>query len=825
MREQYEVTGTTGFMIDEFKQQPLRAGENLLVSVEYRHIEDRTTADGGWQCPSAQVPMATVSDNLPEGWLVNPHLAEAGTRHLSLVWHAPPSSHPDDIEYRLRTTTAAQRETVEEAVLPGTQREATLRSVHGTALQPATEVLADVEYVSHVSCYSSVLHIGFLCSNAHVLLYSFRFTADQGMRDGGWQRGAGFRPYTTLADPGADGWRLQPMEREAGTDFVDVEWQSVPDVDPDAVECVSPALACLRCCLCCPSRRVSLCVCGCVVCRYVVEVGKPGSEAKDVMVLPGSQRQLRVKEVQHEGLHPLEKVTLSVSFRYKADARNADGGWMTQHASEATPFVTAKPRPPPGWTVRPRATQIGAHHINVDWAPAPNTNPDDIECVVCGAHGAAALCGLTGWRGYGRYLVRITNEDGEEELHVLPGRECGMAVSKFKGRGLQPGDKLNFDVSYRDRTEVDATDLEAGWAGASGPKEFETVSDNLPPDWKMHPQADDITPTSMAIHWQQPPGTVSSDLEYHLTCQGPEGSHEEFVLGGGQTLLQLDQVGGRALRALDTVVVDLSYRHLPDAEEEGGGWMRHSGLTEFSTCKPTAPEGWKVAPRASDVGAHHITADWEPVPNVEPEQIQYRVRITTSNGNVEERVLPGTQCSTKIDTVEGRSLEPGENVTIEVSYHDLRDDAGSWQGSSGDVPMATENDGLPPDWIMQVKATEIGTHHIDLAWEAPPNTTADDLEYQLDLKGPEASAELLKFPGHKLDLHVTKVADRPLDAGDHITATVAYVAPAGSVCVSTNLCDVAAHVQLPPRRRCVRRQRRLAAPFQAPKLQVLRIAG
>merc|ERR1719163_2509759 len=691
-------------MIDEFKQQPLRAGENLLVSVEYRHIEDRTTADGGWRCPSAQVPMATVSDNLPEGWLVNPHLAEAGTRHLSLVWHAPPSSHPDDIEYRLRTTTAAQRETVEEAVLPGTQREATLRSVHGTALQPATEVLADVD---------------------------FRFTADQGMRDGGWQRGAGFRPYTTLADPGADGWRLQPMEREAGTDFVDVEWQSVPDVDPDAVE-------------------------------YVVEVGKPGSEAKDVMVLPGSQRQLRVKEVQHEGLHPLEKVTLSVSFRYKADARNADGGWMTQHASEATPFVTAKPRPPPGWTVRPRATQIGAHHINVDWAPAPNTNPDDIE-----------------------YLVRITNEDGEEELHVLPGRECGMAVSKFKGRGLQPGDKLNFDVSYRDRTEVDATDLEAGWAGASGPKEFETVSDNLPPDWKMHPQADDITPTSMAIHWQQPPGTVSSDLEYHLTCQGPEGSHEEFVLGGGQTLLQLDQVGGRALRALDTVVVDLSYRHLPDAEEEGGGWMRHSGLTEFSTCKPTAPEGWKVAPRASDVGAHHITADWEPVPNVEPEQIQYRLRITTSNGNVEERVLPGTQCSTKIDTVEGRSLEPGENVTIEVSYHDLRDDAGSWQGSSGDVPMATENDGLPPDWIMQVKATEIGTHHIDLAWEAPPNTTADDLEYQLDLKGPEASAELLEFyvkltDGESKEDHVVPDAKfvvnsfngRPLHPGHRLRAMV-----------------------------------------------------
>ena len=98
-------------------------------------------------------------------------------------------------------------------------------------------------------------------------------------------------------------------------------------------------------------------------------------EHKDTGVT--SDTSLVIDSFNGRPLKPGQSLTARVEARLKADARDRDGGWG--HESRSVAFQTDKPRPPTDWTPRPRATDVGAHHVNVEWSPAPNTAPEDVE--------------------------------------------------------------------------------------------------------------------------------------------------------------------------------------------------------------------------------------------------------------------------------------------------------------------------------------------------------------------------------------------------------------------------------------------------------------
>ena len=116
-----------------------------------------------------------------------------------------------------------------------------------------------------------------------------------------------------------------------------------------------------------------------------------------------------------------------------------------------------------------------------------------------------------------RYLVRLTNPQGQVEEHVVPGDECRLGISKFRSRSLKPGDELDVEVSYR--TKDGAGKSDGGWTGASRPVQVATVSDNLPPDWRVPVRATEIGSRHLDLEWGQPPGTSAAELECVLCCR------------------------------------------------------------------------------------------------------------------------------------------------------------------------------------------------------------------------------------------------------------------------------------------------------------------
>lgn len=101
-------------------------------------------------------------------------------------------------------------------------------------------------------------------------------------------------------------------------------------------------------------------------------------EHKDTVVTGDTS--LEVDSFNGRSLTPGQELHATVDARLKADARNPDGGWG--HTSRRLALRTEKPRPPFGWAPRPRTTGVGAHHVDIAWSPAPNMEPEDVECVV-----------------------------------------------------------------------------------------------------------------------------------------------------------------------------------------------------------------------------------------------------------------------------------------------------------------------------------------------------------------------------------------------------------------------------------------------------------
>ena len=95
------------------------------------------------------------------------------------------------------------------------------------------------------------------------------------------------------------------------------------------------------------------------------------------------------------------------------------------------------------------------------------------------------------------------------------------------------------------------------------------------------------------------------------------------MLPGHQNQLTVRSVAGTPLEPRQAVRATARYRHQADADTDSGGWRYTSDAVQASTTRPPPPADWTPLPHATDVGMHHIVAEWAPVPDVPAEDVEY----------------------------------------------------------------------------------------------------------------------------------------------------------------------------------------------------------
>ena len=822
----YSVTGgePNNVQLTSFNGVPLKPHQQLAATVLYRHSSE-PLVNGPWTNEGHGI-VATDRLHLGE-YKVQPRVEVSADRSMRATWSPPADMEPQDVEYKV-TVRDPDTGKVEEHNLPGERTSCVIKTFNGEALAPGQRLDVDVqikdradaewkpsagfaegaipiprppadwtvrpragratpvdvvvgwrnapgvpptdtEYRVRVSKpgNDNVDEYTTTDGGNAVKLTSFggrdlmpteqlhvavdyRHKADAEAKDGGWG-------YTGEADVATDRahlgeYHVETRLREADNVTVSADWDAPPGVREEDVE-------------------------------YLVTITDPATGASEVRTLPGEMHFAAIDSIRRDPLKPGQTVSVDVQVRDKADAGEPDGGWKSSTGAKS--ITLAKLTPPPGWLTRPHPRDVGAHHIEVQWDKAPNMPEEDVQ-----------------------YRVTIVDADGARAQSIVPGTQNSLFFDKVESHSLQPGDKVDVEVAYRDKSEAGRAD--EGWERSGGPVAMYTKGDNLPVDWAVTSVLEETGTRHCTVAWTPPPGVSATDVEYQVTTTTGDGRTEKRVVPGHQTALRIDSVNGEPLALGSSTLVEVEFRHPSDAGESNGGWQRSSGPMEYQ-CAAPVPHGWKARPDLQGAEERSIALVWAAPPDHAAHEIEYVLRLADQDGgNLEQLVLQEPRFV--ITQKNGVALEPAQHLTADVSVRRKTDrdyPDGGWQGASGPVPVATKppKPTRPKDWRIKAVVEEEALADIIVDWDDVPLTRQADVEYKfmitehgidMDGDGMDDSEDHI-VPGEQTAFMIDEFKGEPIIPGEKFTVNIAYVNVAPLVdavsarCPSTPCCSRCTH--------------------------------
>lgn len=745
--EEHVVAGDkTNTTIETFRRGPLGAGRPYTVDVQVRDKGDAGNAGGGWKPSSAPPGLRMSKPEPPADWVPQPTAQGATPESVTVGWKPAPGVPAEQAEYqvvvRKAGTTAADAYTV-----PGGQTALTLNSFDGRPLQPQERLATEVSY-RHVTdpladedwshrgqaiVATERRHMGdariaprveegdnrtlraswepvpdvapedveyrvtvrdpvsgkteertLTGDRTSMLIDSFDgqplrpgqpLQVDVQAKDRAdteWKPSTGAVPITLRKPTPPADWTVRPRGSNATTDSVVVSWRNAPGVPPEDTQ-------------------------------YKVSVSKAGSEHKDEYVTENGASNAKLETFAGRPLQPNEEVHVDVDYRHVADAAKADGGWGYRGSTEvATDRVHLG-----DFHVTTRAREADDCTIAANWDAPVGVAPEDVE-----------------------YRITVTDPaTGETEEMLVPGNKHVASIDSLNGTRLKPGQTLQMDVQCRDRG--DAAAAGGGWKPSTSPVLVRMAKLEPPADYVTQPVATELGPHHIEAGWAKAPNMPESDVEYRVTVKDASGASSVQTVPGTQNQLFIDQVDGRPLQPGDAVNVEVEYRDKTNASQPNGGWGRSAGPTRMTTKGDGLPADWHIQSALQEAGTRHATVAWAAPPGVPASDLEYRVTTVTSDGRREQKVVPGSQTSMRIDQCLGAPLADGSAVVCEVEYRhpgDASEASGGWQRTSGPQEFRCAAP-VPAEWACAPEVRSRDEHSVTVNWAAPPATRPENVEY------------------------------------------------------------------------------------------------